>query len=174
MDNTKLKEVKLKEVEIYADGATRKNPGKSGWGTILLYYSNGKEYRREIKGGVRKSTNNRMELRAIISGLNLLKEPCEVTVYTDSQYVTNPFNLGWLKRWEEKNWEDVKNLDLWQELLKHCQIHTVRFVWVKGHAGNLNQERADYLANLGLMEKEPIIDLVYEQVIAQENLKLSA
>ena len=167
MDNTKLK-----EVEIYADGATRKNPGKSGWGAILLYYVNGKEYRREIKGGVRKSTNNRMELRAIISGLSLLKEACQVTVYTDSQYVTNPFNLGWLKKWQEKDWEDVKNLDLWQELVKLCEIHTVKFVWVKGHSGNLNQERADYLANLGLIEREPIIDLVYEQVIAQENLSL--
>ena len=166
----------LKQVEIYADGATRNNPGKSGWGAILLYYLNGKEYRREVKGGVRKSTNNRMELRAVISGLSLLKEACQVTVYTDSQYVTNPFNLGWLKKWENKDWKDVKNLDLWQELLKLCEIHTVKFVWIKGHSGNLNQERADYLANLGLMEREPVIDFVYEQKSVQENLfdKLSA
>ncbi|MFY9222491.1 MAG: RNase H family protein, partial [Blastocatellia bacterium] len=84
--------------------------------------------------------------------------------------------LGWLKKWENKDWKNVKNLDLWQELLKLCEVHTVKFVWVRGHAGNLNQERADYLANLGLMEKEPVIDFVYEQKALQENLfdKLSA
>ena len=167
MDNTKLK-----DVEIFVSGITKRNPGQTAFGILLLYFVNGKEYQREIQGSLRKSTNSRTQLIAAITALNTLKEPCQVKLYTDAQYITNPFNLGWLARWENNDWRDVKNLDLWQELLKLCQVHKVEFIWLKQHSGNPSQERAEQLASLALREKEPVIDFVYEQKLAQENLNL--
>ena len=167
MDNTKLK-----EVEIFVSGITKRNPGQTAFGILLLYFVNGKEYQREIQGSLRKSTNSRTQLIATTSALNTLKQPCQVKLYIDAQYITNPFNLGWLVRWENNDWRDVKNLDLWQELLKLCQVHKVEFIWLKQHSGNPNQEHAERLASLALKGKEPVIDFVYEQKLAQENLAL--
>ncbi|MFY9225388.1 MAG: RNase H family protein [Blastocatellia bacterium] len=171
MDNTKLK-----EVEIFISGITKRNPGQTAFAILLLHQLNGKQHQKEIKGSLRLSTNSRTQLIATTTALSLLKESCQVKLYTDAQYITNPFNLGWLARWENDDWRDVKNLDLWKQLLKLCQVHKVEFIWLKQHSGNPNQERAEYLASLALKDKEPVIDFVYEQKLAQENLldKLSA
>ncbi|MFY9224682.1 MAG: RNase H family protein [Blastocatellia bacterium] len=171
MDNTKLK-----TVEIFTSGITKRNPGQTAFAVLLLHQLNGKEHKREIQGSLRRSTNSRTQLIATITALNTLKQPCQVKLYTDAQYITNPFNLGWLARWENDDWRDVKNLDLWQELLRLCQVHKVEFIWLRQHSENASQERVEYLASLALKDKEPVIDLVYEQKLTQENLldKLSA
>lgn len=137
----------MKSVEIFTDGACSGNPGPGGYGAILRY--KGKE--KEISGGEPHTTNNRMELLAVINALKLLKEPCEVQLYSDSQYVCNAFNLGWVEKWKSKNWmrtknESVKNPDLWKELYSLCQTHKVTYNWVKGHDGHSENERCDRLA----------------------------
>ena len=137
----------MKKVEIFTDGAWSGNPGPGGYGAILRY--NGHE--KEISGGEKETTNNRMELIAVIESLKLLKEPCEVMLYSDSQYVCNAFNLGWIKKWHANNWmrnkkESVKNPDLWKELYALCEKHKVTYNWVKGHAGHPENERCDTLA----------------------------
>ena len=137
----------MKKVEIFTDGACSGNPGPGGWGTILRY--NGVE--KELSGGEANTTNNRMELTAVISGLKALKEPCEVTLYSDSQYVCNALKLGWAKKWQSQGWmrnkkEPALNPELWEELLRLCDIHQVEVVWVKGHTGHPENERCDRLA----------------------------
>ncbi len=137
----------MKEVKIYTDGACSGNPGVGGWGTILVY--KGKE--KEMSGGAPETTNNRMELTAVIEGLKALKEPCKVTVVTDSQYVANGINLGWAKSWKENNWrkKDRKpalNPELWDELLALIEKHEVTIEWVKGHDGHPENERCDKMA----------------------------
>lgn len=137
----------MKKVELYADGACSGNPGPGGWGTILQYGTVSKE----LSGGAHHTTNNRMELTAIIEGLGALKEPCEVSVTTDSQYVVNAINKGWLFSWAKKNWKKsdgkyVANVDLWEQLMSLMKIHSVTFTWVKGHAGHPMNERCDQLA----------------------------
>ncbi len=137
----------MKKVEIFTDGACSGNPGPGGWGTILRY--NGVE--KELSGGEANTTNNRMELTAVISGLKALKEPCEVTLYSDSQYVCNALKLGWAKKWQSQGWmrnkkEPALNPELWEELLRLCDVHQVEVVWVKGHAGHPENERCDRLA----------------------------
>ncbi len=137
----------MKEVTIYTDGACSGNPGAGGWGTILVY--KGKE--REMSGGAAETTNNRMELTAVIEGLKALKETCKVTVVTDSQYVANGINLGWAKSWKENNWrkKDRKpalNPELWDELLTLIDKHEVTVEWVRGHDGNPENERCDKMA----------------------------
>lgn len=136
----------MKQVTIYTDGACSGNPGPGGWGAILQY----QEKMRELSGGEAQTTNNRMELMGAISALNSLKEPCEVELYTDSQYIANAINKGWLKAWKAKNWKrkdgELKNVDLWQELDKLLSIHKVSFNWVKGHADNEYNNRCDALA----------------------------
>jgi ribonuclease HI len=137
----------MKTVEIYTDGACSGNPGPGGYGAILRY----KDKEKEISGGDKNTTNNRMELLAVIEALKLLKEPCNVELYSDSQYVCNAFNLGWVEKWKSKNWmrtksEPVKNPDLWKELYSLCQTHNVTYNWVKGHAGHPENERCDRLA----------------------------
>jgi ribonuclease HI len=161
----------LKEVKIYTDGSCSKNPGGlSGWGAILIYVGGGgREYRKEIYGGFRSSTNNRMELMAILQAISLSKEPCKVFIHTDSQYVTKAFNLGWIINWQTKNWKDVKNVDLWKQILVLCSPHQIEWLWIKGHNGHPEQERSDYLANLGVKSKEIAIDFAYEQFVIQEN-----
>ncbi|NPU82942.1 MAG: ribonuclease HI [Syntrophaceae bacterium] len=134
-------------VTIFTDGACLGNPGPGGWGVVLLSGS----HRKELSGGCRLTTNNRMELQAAIQGLQALKKPCEGTLITDSQYVFNGIDKGWARRWKEKNWmrtrrEKAQNADLWQELLDLCERHRVRFQWVRGHAGNVENERCDRLA----------------------------
>ena len=135
-----------KKVELYTDGACRGNPGKGGWGAILVY---GK-YEKELSGGEAETTNNRMELMAAIAGLEALREPCEVTLYSDSKYLVDSFTLGWLYSWREAGWrrgkDELKNPDLWQRLYDAVERHEVSFVWVKGHAGHKYNERCDALA----------------------------
>ncbi len=137
----------MKKVNIYSDGACSGNPGPGGYGVILEY--NGKE--AELSGGEENTTNNRMELMGVIIGLEALKEPCEVTVTTDSKYVTDAFNKGWLVSWQKKNWKKsdgkpVLNIELWQRLLKAASIHKVIFIHVLGHNGHHYNERCDKLA----------------------------
>ena len=136
----------MKEVTIYTDGACSGNPGPGGWGAILRYGSAVKE----MSGGEPETTNNRMELTGVITALSALKEPCRVTLYTDSQYVENAVNLGWLESWRRRGWRrkggEVKNPDLWQALLPLLETHDVTFVWVKGHAENEYNNRCDELA----------------------------
>ena len=141
----------MKEVTVYTDGACSGNPGPGGWGAILEY--NGR--RRELSGGEKETTNNRMELLAAISALSALKEPCAVTLYTDSQYFSNAINLGWLRSWKKKGWRrkdgELKNPDLWQQLDALLETHRVRVVWGKGHADNEGNNRCDELA---VMERD--------------------
>jgi len=137
----------MKHVEIYTDGACRGNPGKGGWGAILKY---GK-FEREISGGDAMTTNNRMELTAAIQALKLLKEPCSVTLTSDSKYLIDAIEKKWIENWIRKGWKKsdgsaVLNVDLWQELLKLLDVHTVQFVWVHGHQGHPYNERCDELA----------------------------
>lgn len=136
-----------KQVEIFSDGACRGNPGPGGWGTILVY---GK-IEKELSGGDRETTNNRMELLGAISGLEALKEPCAVTLTSDSKYLVDGMTRGWAKSWEKNGWvktdkKPALNADLWERLLRLCEKHTVRFVWIKGHAGHPYNERCDKLA----------------------------
>lgn len=137
----------MKNVEIYTDGACSGNPGKGGWGAVLIYENN----RKEICGSEPETTNNRMELTAVIQALMALKMPCSVTLTTDSKYVCDAINQGWVYNWKRNGWRksDKKpalNVDLWEELLKLLEIHKVTFVWVKGHSGNPYNERCDELA----------------------------
>lgn len=137
----------MKKIEIYTDGACSGNPGKGGWAAVLVYGSKEKE----ISGSDKNTTNNRMELTAVIQALKALKEPCEVTLTTDSKYVCDAINKKWVYSWKKNNWKksDKKpalNVDLWQELLELLNNHTVNFVWVKGHDGHKYNERCDRLA----------------------------
>ena len=137
----------MKAVEIFTEGACKGNPGPGGWGAILRY----KDKEKEISGGEANTTNNRMEITAVLTALKMLREPCEVTLYSDSQYVCNALKLGWAKKWKENNWmrnkkDPALNPDLWDELLKEYDKHKVTIVWVKGHAGHPENERCDRLA----------------------------
>ena len=137
----------MKKVEIFTDGACKGNPGPGGWGAVLRY----KGTEKEISGGEANTTNNRMELTAVIKALELLKEPCEVTLYSDSQYVCNALTKGWAKKWKANGWmrnkkEKALNPELWEVLLKLYDTHNVDIVWVKGHAGHPENERCDRLA----------------------------
>ena len=137
----------MKNVEIYTDGACSGNPGPGGWGAVLVY--NGKE--KQLSGSDEKTTNNRMELSAVIVALKALKEPCNVTLTTDSKYVCDAINMGWLTSWQKNNWKKsdkkpVLNIDLWQKLLPLLDTHKVEFIWVKGHNGHKYNEICDKLA----------------------------
>lgn len=140
------------KVTIYTDGSARSNPGRGGYGAVLSYTTPaGKLYRAELSQGYEKTTNNRMELMGVIVGLESLKRPCSVEVHTDSQYVVNAFNQGWIAGWLKHGWknskkEPVKNADLWKRLLSAKEPHEVTFHWVKGHAGHEYNERCDALA----------------------------
>ena len=137
----------MKIVTIYTDGACSGNPGPGGWGAILEYAG----HEKELSGGEKQTTNNRMELMGVISALKELKEPCEVELYSDSKYVMDALSLGWAKGWRARGWKraDKKpalNPDLWAELLDLCETHTVHCHWVKGHAENEKNNRCDQLA----------------------------
>lgn len=137
----------MEKVIIYTDGACSGNPGPGGWGSILMY----KENKKEISGGSENTTNNVMELTAVIEALKLLKFPCEVEVYSDSAYVVNAFNQKWIYGWLKNGWknsskESVKNKELWQELYELTKIHKITFIKVKGHADNEYNNRCDELA----------------------------
>lgn len=137
----------MKEVKIYTDGACSKNPGPGGWGAVLVY--NGRE--KELCGGEEVTTNNRMELLGAISALETLKEPCRVELTSDSKYLVDAIEKGWLENWIKKNWKKsdgkaVLNPDLWQRLLVQLERHEVKFVWIKGHDGHEYNERCDKMA----------------------------
>ena len=141
----------MKQVTIYTDGACSGNPGPGGWGAILEYGGR----RKELSGGEAETTNNRMELLAAIEALSSLREPCEVRLYTDSQYFSNAINLSWLRDWKKRGWKrkdgELKNPDLWQKLDELLETHRVRVTWVKGHDTNEGNNRCDELA---VMERE--------------------
>ena len=141
------------QVQIYTDGSARGNPdGPGGYGTVLHYTdAKGELHVREYSQGYVRTTNNRMELMAAIVGLEALNRPCEVELYSDSQYLVNAFNQRWIENWQKKNWkrgknEPVKNVDLWKRLLAAKAPHNVKFIWVRGHTGHPQNERCDALA----------------------------
>ncbi len=154
-------------VRIYTDGSARGNPeGPGGCGTILQYTdSKGELHEREYAKGYRKTTNNRMELMAAIVGFEALNRPCEVELYSDSQYLINAFNRHWIDSWIKKNWmrgknEPVKNTDLWKRLLAASKPHTVSWHWVKGHDGHPENERCDRLATTAADGEDLLEDCV--------------
>ena len=152
-----------KHVTIYTDGGCEPNPGPGGYGVVLLY---GKA-RKEASGGFRRTTNNRMEILAAIAGLEMLKEACRVTLYSDSQYLVHAMTRGWVERWQRKNWWPTKderalNVDLWKRLVPLCEKHDVKFVWLRGHTGNPGNERCDRLAAEALARKDLPPDANYE------------
>ena len=137
----------MKEVTVFTDGACSGNPGPGGWGAILRFG----EHEKELSGGEAETTNNRMELSAVIAALSALKEPCRVTVVTDSKYVSDAVTLGWAEGWRKKGWKraggaPAQNPDLWEKLLNLLKVHEAKFVWVKGHDGHPENERCDRLA----------------------------
>ena len=143
----------MMKVTIYTDGAARGNPdGPGGYGTVIEYVDpKGKLHVKELSQGYEKTTNNRMELMAVIAGLEALNRPCQVDLFSDSKYVVDAFNQKWIDGWIKKNWNrgksgPVKNIDLWKRLLKAIEIHQVTFHWVKGHDGHPQNERCDELA----------------------------
>ncbi len=153
----------LKKVLIYTDGACSGNPGAGGYGTLLVY----NEHRKELSGGFRLTTNNRMEMMAAIVGLETLNTKCDVTLYTDSRYLVDAITKGWAKKWQANGWkrnkkEAAKNPDLWQKLLDLSEKHEVNFVWVKGHAGHPENEYCDRLAVEASQQPNLPSDDVYE------------
>ena len=148
----------MKHIDIWTDGASRGNPGIGGYGIVLKYLDNNKvEHIRELKDAFEMTTNNRMELLSVIIALKELKEPCEVNIISDSKYVVNAFNENWIDDWIKSDFRkgtknEVKNIDLWEELIKHSKIHKITFHWVKGHSDNVENERCDKLANMAMDE----------------------
>ena len=143
----------MEEVTIYTDGACSGNPGPGGWGSILMYQN----HQKEISGGKKETTNNVMELTAVIEGLKLLKFPCKVKLYSDSAYVVNAFNQNWINGWLKNGWknsskEPVKNKELWEELYHLTKVHQVEFIKVKGHADNEYNNRCDELARNAILD----------------------
>ncbi len=137
----------MKQVEIYTDGACSGNPGAGGWGAVLMYG----EHKVEISGFEKSTTNNKMELTAAFEALKRLKEPCRVNLYSDSAYLVNAFLQGWLDKWIKNGWkrnknEEVKNIELWKELVRLADIHEIKWIKVKGHADNVYNNRCDKLA----------------------------
>ena len=137
----------MKEITIYTDGACSGNPGPGGWGAVLIFGNN----QKEISGGAKDTTNNIMEMTAVIEALKLLKEPCVVSLYSDSAYVVNAFNEHWIEGWIAKGWvnskkEPVKNKELWLEMIELINKHKVTFIKVKGHSTNELNNRCDFLA----------------------------
>ncbi len=137
----------MKQVEIYTDGACSGNPGAGGWGAVLMYG----EHKVEISGFEKITTNNKMELTAAYEALRRLKEPCKVNLYSDSAYLVNAFLQGWLDKWIKNGWkrnknEEVKNIELWKELVRLADIHEIKWIKVKGHADNVYNNRCDKLA----------------------------
>ncbi len=151
-------------VDLYTDGAARGNPdGPGGYGAVLTYLdTKGVLHTREYSAGYVRTTNNRMELMAAIVGLEALTKPCQVDLYSDSKYLTDAFNKGWMNSWLKKNWKGssgpVKNVDLWKRLLEAMKGHKVTFIWVKGHAGHAYNERCDKLATTAADGKDLLRD----------------
>lgn len=153
------------KVTLYTDGSARGNPeGPGGYGSILRYIDkNGEVHEREYTAGYKKTTNNRMELLAVIVGLEALTKACDVEVISDSKYVTDAFNKNWIDSWQKNGWrssqkQPVKNIDLWKRLLEAKSMHNVIFTWVKGHAGHPENERCDLLATTSADAEEGLLD----------------
>ena len=147
----------MKKIQIYTDGACSGNPGPGGYGVVLLHKGN----RKELSGGESQTTNNRMEMLAAIIGLEALKERCEVELFSDSKYLVDAINQGWALKWQQNNWmrnkkDPALNTDLWERLLPLLKQHQVRFTWVKGHAGNPENERCDALARAAIKSLPPL------------------
>lgn len=160
-------------MEIYTDGGCEPNPGPGGYGVVVLHARK----RAELSGGFRRTTNNRMEIFAAIAGLQLLNQPCRVTVYSDSQYLVKAIMEGWLAGWKRKGWwrtktERPQNVDLWQRLDELCQKHQVEFRWVKGHNGVAENERCDRLAEAALRRPALPIDEGYQSKTTAEQTRL--
>ncbi len=158
----------LKSVLIYTDGGCIGNPGPGGYGAVMLF--GGK--RRELSAGFLRTTNNRMEIMAAIASLELLRYRCSVTIYTDSQYLAETMTLGWAARWQANGWmrnrkDRASNSDLWGRLLDLCEHHEVTFSWVKGHAGNVENERCDRLCAVAMQGNDLSADVGYEQSLQQ-------
>lgn len=153
----------MKTVTIYTDGACSGNPGAGGYGVVLLYGT----ARKELSGGYRLTTNNRMEVLAVIRGLEALKEPCHVLLYSDSKYVVDAIEKGWVVKWRQNGWmrnkkERASNVDLWEQLLVLLERHQVSFRWVKGHADNPENERCDALARAAIQSGNLLEDTAYQ------------
>jgi ribonuclease HI len=153
----------LKDVTIYTDGACSGNPGPGGYGVVLFYG----DFKKEKCGGFRKTTNNRMEIMAAIVGLESLKEKCHVTVHSDSEYLVKTMSEGWAKRWKDNNWkrnnkDKATNIDLWDKLLKLCELHEVEFKWVKGHDSHTENNRCDQIAVKAMNMPDLQVDTGYE------------
>ena len=149
-------------ITMYTDGASRGNPGRGGYGTILLY----RQHRKELSAGYRKTTNNRMELLAVIVGLEAIKKPgAEVKIYSDSQYVVDAVNKGWIWTWQKKGFKGKKNPDLWQRFIAVYQKHNVKFQWIKGHSGIPENERCDELAVASADGGNLMVDEGYERSV---------
>lgn len=164
--------VEIPHIEIYTDGGCEPNPGPGGYGAVLMH----PRKRSEISGGFRKTTNNRMEIFAAIAALEVLKQPCKVTIYSDSQYVVKAIMEGWVAAWKRKSWwrtrtERPENVDLWQRLDGMCQMHKVEFRWLKGHAGNSENERCDQLAMAALRQPNLPVDDGYENKPETEGVR---
>lgn len=154
---------------MYTDGGCINNPGPGGYGVVLLY----KDHRRELSGGFRLTTNNRMEILAAIKGLEVLNQRCRVTVLSDSQYVVNAIEKGWAVRWKSQGWkrnrkEKAVNPDLWERLLELCSCHEIRFQWIRGHVGTEENERADRLAKEASTGPGQSVDTAYENSVLTE------
>lgn len=152
-----------KHVTIHTDGGCDPNPGRGGYGVVLEYGT----ARKEASGGFRRTTNNRMEILAAIVGLEMLKEPCRVTLYSDSQYLVHAMTKGWVARWQKRNWWRTKddralNVDLWKRLVPLCEKHEVTFEWLRGHVGHRENERCDELASEALRGRGLPVDENYE------------
>ena len=153
----------LKCVTLYTDGACTGNPGPGGYGVVLMHGA----HRKEMSGGFRLTTNNRMEMLACIVGLRILKGRCAVALYSDSKYVVNAMTKGWARRWQAAGWKkrddsEALNSDLWEQMLALCEQHQVQFNWVRGHAGHVENERCDQLARDAVGDRSAAIDHAYE------------
>ncbi len=163
-----MKKSELPHVIMYTDGACTGNPGPGGYGVVLK----SGQHRKEISAGYRQTTNNRMELMAVIAGLEAVKKRCRITIYTDSQYIAESINNRWVYRWKEKGWRRSKqqlahNHDLWEKLLQLLDDHQVEVKWVRGHIGEPENERADRLAVQASQSSTLLVDEYYENLIAQ-------
>ena len=155
----------MEKIKLYSDGACSGNPGKGGWGSILIYPD---KTIKEASKGYKYSTNNRMELLGVIEPLEKLEERCTVFIYTDSQYIVNSINKGWLINWKSKNWRKsdgkiISNLDLWKKMDQLCISHDLVFKWVRGHSDNINNEFCDELAVEARVNKAFHVDVEYEK-----------
>ncbi len=163
------------KVTIYTDGSARGNPeGPGGYGAVIEYIdTKGILHVKELSAGFRRTTNNRMEMMAVIAAFEALNRPCDIDLYSDSQYVINAFNQHWIDGWIKKGWkrgknEPVKNVDLWKRMLEAMQPHNVEFYWVKGHAGHPQNERCDQLATSAADSNDLLIDMEYERIVPHD------